>query len=80
MNNHLPECYCVIDPENNRIRWNDCICDHLRDCEQRILDAAISAAENQHMYMSDQPLIVTGFNVAKSEILRAIRALAIIHE
>ena len=39
------------------------------------LDAAIAAAEDQHMYMSNQELIVTGFNVAKSEILRAIRKL-----
>jgi hypothetical protein len=84
---HLPECWATYpsDPE----AW--CICDELRACEQRVLglrlddlnvksfnaglDAAINAAENQHIYMSDQPLIVTGFNVAKSEILQIIRAL-----
>jgi hypothetical protein len=85
MSNHFPEC---MEPQVDwpcKQCWEidcecTCICERLRVCEQRILDAAISAAENQHMYMSDQPLIVTGFNVAKSEILRAIRALAIIHE
>ena len=91
MNNHLPECHYTVDTGNIQYGWNDCICEALRACEQRVLglriddlnvksfnvglDAAIDAAENQHIYMSDQPLIVTGFNVAKSEIQRAIRAL-----
>jgi hypothetical protein len=85
MSNHFPEC---MEPQVDwpcKQCWEidcecTCICERLRVCQQRILDAAISAAENQHMYMSDQPLIVTGFNVAKSEILRAIRALGIIYE
>jgi hypothetical protein len=93
MSNHLPECELATGVYDDRA---DCICDALRACEQRVLtlrlddlnvksfnagiDAAISAAEDQHMYMSDQPLIVTGFNVAKSEILRAIRALGTIYE
>ena len=35
----------------------------------------IAAAEDQHMYMSSHSQIVVGFDVAKSEILRALRAL-----
>lgn len=37
MNEHLPECHYVKDTGGVRYAWNDCICDELRACEERVL-------------------------------------------
>ena len=46
---HLPECIYEpehFDTEQNIVwGWKPCICDQLRACEQRLLDAAREAVE-----------------------------------
>jgi predicted trehalose synthase len=39
MNEHLPECHYVKDTGGVRYGWNDCICDELRTCEERVARA-----------------------------------------
>ena len=44
--NHLPECWCAgrcPTYEGATCPCRDCICDELRACEQRVLEAAIAA-------------------------------------
>lgn len=41
MSDHLPEC--PVAPRRGTINPSDCICDRLRACEQRVLDAAREA-------------------------------------
>ena len=47
MTDHLPECIYApeqFDTEQNIVwGWKPCICDALRACEQRVLDAAREA-------------------------------------
>ena len=49
MEEHLPECIYApekFDTEQNIVwGWKPCICDALRACEQRVLNAAFEAVE-----------------------------------
>lgn len=46
MSDHLPECASAMIPDFHNERWV-CICDALRACEQRALDAAREAIRNR---------------------------------
>lgn len=45
MNDHLPECSNSMIPDFHNERWI-CICDQLRACEQRVLNAAREAVDS----------------------------------
>jgi hypothetical protein len=54
----------------------DCaMCDFIIEVREDTLTKCIAVAEDQHMYMSSHSQIIVGFDVAKSQILRALRAL-----
>jgi hypothetical protein len=44
MTEHLPECHLWLEPMLSEQDW--CICDRLRACEQRVLDAIDLPAAN----------------------------------
>ncbi len=74
-------CQCDIIAkvrEDERQQFNDDGTDRdirKRTIRERTIRECIAVAEYQHMYMSSHSQIVVGFDVAKSEILRALRAL-----
>ena len=69
MTDHLPECIAA-DPEAiSGAMW--CICDRLRACEQRVLDAAEAAVLDQAV----RNLACCACNTDLESSLDAIRAL-----
>lgn len=48
MTDHLPECECYTKVHAHKCAL--CICDRLRACEQRVLDAAREAVVNADPY------------------------------
>lgn len=50
MMDHLPECRKVVGVDDNGTTWvrlgERCVCDQLRACEQRVLDAAREAVDS----------------------------------
>jgi len=52
-----------------------CVCETIAEVRQDMLVRCIAAAEAQQMYASTVEEIMVGFDCAKREILRALRAL-----
>ena len=60
MIDHLPECYQYEHSRNHFDDYwcdsdcdADCICDRLRECEERVLEAAMEAVEEVPQWYSD---------------------------
>ena len=83
MSDHLPECKALDPmPEATRMfystsrQWfweHGCICDRLRACEQRALDAARAAVERE--WTEDPSWDGTNWNNALTVAMDAIDAL-----
>jgi hypothetical protein len=54
MTEHLPECHYIEDTGGVRYGWNDCICDALRACEQRVAEET-EAAIIEFFYWKPSP-------------------------
>jgi len=54
MTEHLPECHYIEDTSGVRYGWNDCICDELRACEQRVAEET-EAAMMKFFYWKPSP-------------------------
>ena len=80
MSEHLPECHYVKDTGGVKYGWNDCICDELRACEQRVAEETQAAMmksfhwkpsppHDQHSFADN----ICAFCVGRSEAFTAAR-------
>ena len=74
MNEHEPECWCRGCTHPHVCgRCRNCICDELRACERRVLDAARDAVET--VWADDPSWDGTNWNNALYDAIAAIDAL-----
>ena len=74
MTDHLPECLveqCCAKDE--RLTTYMCICQQLRACEQRVLDAAFAAIEEQQQSFPDDPWVRVGLGIAQVAVNKLMK-------
>lgn len=66
MTEHLPECLALLN--------DDCICDALRACEERVLDAARDAVDEMDLH-GCHPYRFADCNCIGPQVIAAIYAV-----